>query len=182
MSSQVVGPHFQAHALAGSFHNVSGCSVLYGKDAAVRVDLVLLNMARQSLCNLLGNEDNLLLFAALGVSQDELAVFHVPGRELEHFTDPKPSSGHQFHEQPIPDFGDLKDDLIHGLFVQNLPRGMLGCSEELPQDNRIAGILQIQVKGIPQEGEECGKGRIPASLGCLSVPFAKLGQEGENLI
>jgi len=60
--------------------------------------------------------------------------------------------------------------------------GVLGSSEELSQDNRIAGVSQIEVKGIPEEGEECGEGRIPASLGGLSVAFAKLGEEGENLI
>jgi hypothetical protein len=182
VSSQVVGSHFQAHPLACPFHNVPACSVLYRKDAAVWIDLLFLNIALQPLCNLLRDEDNLLLLAALLISQYELPVFHVPGCKLKRFTDPKPSSGHKFHEQPITNSEDFEDDLIHGLFVQNLPMGTPGNSEELPQESRIAGILPIEVKGVPEEGEECGKGRIPASLGCLSVPFTKLGQEGENLI
>ena len=77
--------------------------------------------------------------------------------------------------------GSLSSDLLR-FFVQNIRMGILGSPEELPQDSRIAGVVQIKVKGIADEGVECGKRRIAASLGCLSVTFAKLRQEGENLI
>jgi len=118
--------------------------------------------------DLLENEHDLFFLPALGVPENELLILHILDPELEDFPHPKASPGHEFQQKTVPDRGDLEDDLVHGLLFQDLPRSVLGCPQELSQQDGITGIAELRIKGIADEREECAQDSVAAPLGCLS--------------
>jgi len=49
-----------------------------------------------------------VLLAALRLSKDQLAILDIIQPQFQHLTDPHATSGHQFENQPISDFGGSK--------------------------------------------------------------------------
>jgi len=130
--SQIVRSNLDAYPVACPFHHISGGSVLDREYATVGVESTLPNVILETLGNLLRDEDQLLLFSALGVSENELLILYVSRLELQNLADAESSACHEFHNQTISDSRDLEDHLIYGFLVQGVPTGMLGGPEELP--------------------------------------------------
>jgi len=118
--------------------------------------------------DLLGNEDDLFFLPALGVPENQPLILHILDPELEDFSNPKASPGHEFQQKTVSDRGDLEDDLVHGLLFRDLPRSVLGCPEQLSQQDGVTGIPELRIKGIADEREERTEDCVAAPLGCLS--------------
>jgi hypothetical protein len=104
------------------------------------------------------------------------------GVEFQRFAHPQATAGHQLHEKPVPNLGDLENDFVHGLFFQEVPPYLIGCTEEFSQHGRVARILQIGIIRVFDEVEERSQGGETDSLGCLLPAVGELGQEAEDFL
>ena len=182
VASQIMGAEPNANPFAGVSHDVPGGRVTDREDAILGCDPLVPNVLLESLRHLLGNEDHFFLPAAFRRSQNQPTVLNVPGRELQRFAHPQTAPGHQLNEQAITDSGNLEDDLIHGLLLQEVPPYLIRCTEELSQHGRIARILEIGLTGVLDEVEEGGQGGETGSLGRLLPAVGERGQEAEDFL
>ena len=120
--------------------------------------------------------------AAFRPPEDQPPVLNILWREFQGFAHAQTATGHQLHEKPVPDLGDLENDFVHGLLFQEVPPHLLGCTEEFSQHGRIARILQIGFIGVLDEVEERSQRGKTGSLGCLLPAVGELGQETEDFL
>jgi hypothetical protein len=134
----------------------------------------------QPIRHLLGDEYDLLFLTALRLVDGELPVPDISRGEFQDLPYSHPAPGHKLQYDPLPGIPCPEDDLIHNLFVHDLPLNLLGHLEDLSQDGGVARILEIRVKRssdvveeAPKEGESEFPGGLLGSLACL-------GQEGQD--
>ena len=180
--SQIMGTETNANPFAGVPHDHPGSRVTYREDAILGCDPLVANVCFEAFRHLLGNEDHFFLPAAFRLPEDQPPVLNVPGREFQGFAHAQTTTGHHLHEQAISGHGNLEDDLIHGLLLQEVPPYLIRCTEELSQHGRVARILEIGLTGVLDEVEEGGQGGETGSLGRLLPAVGERGQEAEDFL
>lgn len=82
------------------------------------------NVFPETVGDLLGDKNNLMLFTTLWASEGELPVFNISGGQLQNLTDPHPTPSHEFENQSVSwfdgafDNGDLADAKTLGRLIK----------------------------------------------------------------
>ena len=126
-------PNRHPNPFACLSHNDPGRRIPHGKDPLLWIDLFFTDVFFEPQSNLLGDEDDFLFLAAVRTPENELLILNVLSPEPQCFANAKSSPSHQFNKNPVSDLRSLEDDLINGLFLQDVPSGVPGRPEQLPQ-------------------------------------------------
>jgi hypothetical protein len=104
--------------------------------------------------HLLRDEHDLVFLAAFGLSKDQFAVLNVIQSQFQNLTDPHPSSGHQFENQPIPDFNRSENYFVNGLLFDDFPSGNHPFPVQFSDHGRIARISHVGIDVVSEKIEK----------------------------
>jgi hypothetical protein len=161
---------------------ISGSGIGQREDAFIRPDILFPDIVPEPVGNLLRNKDCLTFLAAFRLPEYQLAILDIPGRKLQHLTDPHSPSGHQFHDQAIPGFGRSENDFIYLFFFQDVRQGIPSPPEQLPDHGSVAGVLNCIVKGVSDEIEKGLQAGITCPLCGSFCPLGDLVEERKDLV
>jgi hypothetical protein len=95
-----------------------------------------------------------VFLATLGLSKDQFAILNVIQPQFQNFTDPHPASGHQFENQPIPNFNRSENYFITGLLFDDFPLGDHPFPIQLSNHGHVTWIYQIGIDVIAEKIEK----------------------------
>ena len=130
------------------------CSIGDRENPVLRLDRLVLQVRPQPVNHLSGNEYDLRVLAAFWALDGKLLVVYISGSELQDFTDPHPSSGHQFQDEPVSQLCRSEDDFVDRLLLDNVPVNGLAGSVDSPQHRGITRVLNGGIKIGLDEVEE----------------------------
>ncbi len=180
VSPQIVRSQMDPNNPSSLVYNPSAGCIGYWKNSFVRLNPFAGDVFSKAIGNLLGDENNLTLFATLWASEGKFPVFDISRGQLQNLTNSHPTSGHQFKNQPVPGFDGTKDGLIHYFLFQNIPAGESWGSIELFQHRSTARASEIGIEVLSDEIEERGQLGIPSPFGCLFGVLIDLSEERED--
>jgi hypothetical protein len=96
MSSEIMGFQMDPNHLSRFIHNFSPGCIGYWKYPLIRPNSFPGYVFLEAVRNLMRDKDDLPFLAALGGSESELSIFNITRCQFQDFTDPHPTSGHQF--------------------------------------------------------------------------------------
>jgi hypothetical protein len=81
-------------------------------------------------------------------------ILYISGGEVQNFTHPHTTPGHEFQHGSVSYPGSPEDYLIDGFFFQDLSMGKLPGPKKFPQHRGIAWIRKLGIEVVPDEVEE----------------------------
>jgi hypothetical protein len=97
------------------------CRITNWKDPLIFTDVFSPYVFLESIGNLLRDKYNFLLLATFRISQKQLPVVYIIWGELQDFADPHASPCHQFKDQSVSCLCGPKNNLVDGLFLDDIP-------------------------------------------------------------
>ena len=141
MPSQVMRSHMEANHLASIDNDPPGSGISQRENPLIRPDVFFSDVLPESVSDLLWNENQFAFLAAFGLPENQFAFLNISGRELQHLTDPHPTSGHEFHDQAIPCCCRPEDDLINLFLFQDTWKRISDPPVQFPNHGKVARIL-----------------------------------------
>ena len=158
---------------SGFLYHQSGSTIAYWEYALIRGNALVSDIVSESFRYSLGDKDDLLLVATFRIPYDHFDTINVGWRQIEHFTNPHPSSGLKLQNEPISYIQGGIDDFIYGLPVDHCPGSYSRWSKNSPNDGTVAGVGDIELIAIVDVVEKSAKVSTPGVLGAL---FSGIGQ------
>ncbi len=167
MPPQIMRSQMDPNHFSGLVYNPSSGRIRYWKNPLICPNPFRGNVFSETVGDLLGDENNLPLFATLWASEGEFAVFDIGRGQLQNLTDSHPTPGHEFKNQSVSGFDGAEDGFIYYFFFQNVPAGESWDSIELLQHRGVTGTSEIRIEVFDDEVEEGRQLGIPGLFGCL---------------
>jgi hypothetical protein len=143
-----------SNQLPGFYHHHPGGLIGNRKYPILRDLAFFRRIITEPVGHLLRDEHDLVFLAAFRLSKDQFSILNVIQPQFQNFTDPHPSSGHQFENQPIPDFGGSKNDFVNGLLFDDFPPGDHPFPIQLSNHGHVTWIYQIGIDVIAEKIEK----------------------------
>ena len=175
MTSQVVWTDIHSDTLPSLFDNEPCRSVANREDAVIGLQSFLPDVFLESVPDLLRDEDNLFLFTAFRIFQDQLLFLDIPWGQLQGFTHSDTSPGHELQEHAVAWIRFFENYFVDRFLFQDLPGRVLGRPEDLPDHREFTRVVQMWLAGIADECEERAQVRVTRPLGSLLGAVADLG-------
>ena len=119
---------------------------------------------------------------AFGIVNEELAVFDIPGFQLQDLTSPHSAPGHQFQNQKVSGFADSENDFVNDILFQNGPLSSIWKPKSFPEHLGITRIGNDVVDVGSDEIEKCLEEDEFETFGALLLSFAVLDQKGQDIL
>ena len=182
MPSQIMGLQTNPHQFACLLNCHSRRRIGNSKDPFVWFDPLLPDIFAQAMAKLYRDESNLCLATTFRCLNGNFCTLYVRWPQFEDLSDSHPTTSHQFHDEAVSLVLGPKDDLIHGFFFKDFPGYRFVAFEDFSEYWGIAGIPELLISRVYDEGEEgLNKGETQ-SFGGLPGSFGEMTQEGEDLL